>query len=94
MRLVDIKPKHIGLYLDGHLSRVSANHEIALLSRMYRYAKRGGWISGNPCVEVDKNKEKARDRYPEDWEYVAIREFCQTYKNENGEVPWKALAVA
>jgi integrase len=88
MQLADIKPKHIGDYLDKHPSSVSANREIALTSKMLRYAIRKGIININPCEGIERNKERGRDRYVEDYEYVAVRNFAWN------RASWKPLACA
>lgn len=92
--MTDLKQHHIGSYLDKHLYPVAANREIALLSRMFQYAIRRGWCVNNPCLGVEKNAEKSRDRYIEDWEYCAIRAFCWDFKNKIGQSPWRAISIA
>lgn len=92
--MVDLKQHHIASYLDDHPHPVAANREIALLSRMFRYAIRKAWCTDNPCLGVEKNTEKSRDRYPEDWEYCAIRAFCWNFKNKLGQSPWRPLSIA
>jgi integrase len=69
-----IKPIHIYQYLDlrGKTAMVRANREIALLSHVFSYAIRWGIVETNPCREVKKHSEKPRERYVEDWEYLAV----------------------
>ena len=55
---------------------VSANRELALLSHMYKYAIFWGYTKTNPCIKLMRYKETPRDRYIENWEYMAFREFA------------------
>ena len=72
-KLNQVKPHMIGDYLDCHPAPVSANREIALLSKMYKYAKRKGWTVSNPCSDIERNRERPRTRYVQDWEFAAVR---------------------
>ncbi|MFW5903668.1 MAG: hypothetical protein ACOCS7_02910, partial [Halolamina sp.] len=74
MPLDKVRPRHIGEYLDAHPAPVMANREIALLSRMFSYAIGRGYDGFNPCRHIHRNKERARDRYVEHWEYAAVFE--------------------
>lgn len=94
MPITSIEPFHIGEYLDKSKSPVAANREIGLLSRMFNWARRKGKMEENPCDGIERNKETGRDMYIEDADYVAIRDFCKDYSNENGHRPWQALAYA
>jgi integrase len=73
MQLSEIKPHHIGNYLDRHSSPMSANIQIGLMSTMFERALRWGMADTNPCKGVRRNKMKPRDRYITDEEYRAIR---------------------
>jgi len=61
---------HCQQYLDirGQSSKTQANHEIALLSHVFRKAMQWGIVDRNPVKGVEKHKTIARDRYVEDWE--------------------------
>ena len=73
----DLKTTHVYQYLDARKrAPVAANRELALLSHMYRKAIRWGYTETNPCLKVERFKEKARDRYVEDWEYKAFSDFA------------------
>jgi integrase len=72
-KLHQVKPHMIGDYLDRHPASVAANREIALFSKMYRYAMRKGWAVNNPCSGIERNKERPRSRYVQDWEFAAVR---------------------
>lgn len=71
-RLDQIKPHHIAKYLDTHPHPTTANREIATLSTAFNHAKRWGMTDTNPCQGISRNKEKARERYLEDWELQAL----------------------
>lgn len=66
----EITTMHCQQYLDlrGKSSKTQANHEIALLSHIFRKAMQWGIVDRNPVKGVEKHKIKARDRYVEDWE--------------------------
>lgn len=74
----DIRQRAIYAYMDarGRHSKVQANRELALLSHMFTKAIRWGIVDTNPCMRVERFKEKPRDRYIEDDEYHAFREFA------------------
>ena len=61
---------HCQQYLDirGKSSKTQANHEIALLSHIFRKAMQWGIVDRNPVKGVEKHKIKPRDRYVEEWE--------------------------
>lgn len=65
-----ITTQHCQQYLDhrGKQSRTQANHEISLLSHIFRKAKLWGIVTHNPVQGVEKHKIKSRDRHVEDWE--------------------------
>lgn len=73
MPLGAIRPTHIARYLDEHQGKISANREKALMSAMFSKAVRWGWIDRNPCLGVERNPEKARDRYIEDHEFLKVK---------------------
>lgn len=74
MTLDQVRPRHVGEYLDRHPAPVMANREKALLSKMFSYAIGRGWDGFNPCRHIEANKERPRDRYVEHWEYAAVFE--------------------
>ncbi|WP_197034943.1 tyrosine-type recombinase/integrase [Herbaspirillum sp. RV1423] len=70
-----IRPFDIAEYLRvrGETSKVRANREKALFSTIFNYARAWGYVdSVNPCVGVKGFKEKARDRYVSDEEYLSL----------------------
>lgn len=70
MHPLEIRTIHCQQYLDlrGKQSKTQANHEINLLSSIFRYAKRWGVVDANPVQGVERHKSKPRDRLPEPWE--------------------------
>lgn len=78
LRPEEIRPKTIYLYIDerGRKSETRANRELALLSHMFTKAIRWGVVDTNPCKGIERFKEKPRDRYIEDWEYLAFKKHA------------------
>ncbi len=80
MRLQDVTQPHIYKYRDerGKSSKVQANRELSLLSHMFKHAVMWGDLhhSANPCVSIQRFKEHARDRYIEDWEFDAFKDYA------------------
>lgn len=80
MRLQDITQPHIYRYRDerGKSSETQANRELSLLSHMFKHAVMWGDLhhSANPCVNIQRFKETARDRYIEDWEFAAFKKHA------------------
>ena len=80
MLLSDVTTQHVYKYLDerGKQATVRANREITLLAHMFRKAERWGDIkhSDNPCVRIEKHKEKPRERYVSDAEYLAFQKHA------------------
>ena len=75
LRPEDINAKAVYAYLDqrGRSSETRANREIALLSHMFTKAIRWGVVDSNPCKGVERFRENPRERYVEDWEYLAFK---------------------
>ena len=70
-----IKPFHINRYLAerGKSAKVRANRERALFSHVFNFARQHGFTdSMNPCLGIKGHKEKGRDRYVEDDEFLAV----------------------
>ncbi|TAG79182.1 MAG: integrase [Burkholderiales bacterium] len=73
--LDDITPVDIRTYLDtrGATAPVRANREVALLSHAFNRAREWGMLTvPNPCQGVRKFREKGRDRYVADDEYLKV----------------------
>ena len=65
-------------YLDSRKdAQVCANREIAFLSAVFSWAKERDMVLTNPCRGVRRNKEQARDRYIEDWEYRLVYDLAK-----------------
>lgn len=73
MLLSDIKPHHIGEYLDTRDKKIAANREIQLMSAMFTKAIRWGWCDFNPTKGVERNDEETRKRYITDDEFLLMR---------------------
>ncbi|MGH8594639.1 MAG: tyrosine-type recombinase/integrase [Gammaproteobacteria bacterium] len=73
MPIRSLDSAHVQTYLESHPAPVSANREIALLSRIYTWAFRLRLSDANPCSAriTERNEELARDRYITDEEYLA-----------------------
>nr|WP_308823512.1 tyrosine-type recombinase/integrase [Sodalis praecaptivus] len=69
-----IKPEHVRTFMDkrGLQSKTQANHEMASMSRVYRWGYERGYAKNNPCAGVMKFKAVKRDRYITDDEYLVI----------------------
>ena len=80
MPLSEVTTQHIYKYRDerGKRAKIRANRELALLAHMFGMAEQWGDISHhqNPCVRIKKLKEKPRDRYVTDAEYLAFKEYA------------------
>jgi integrase len=76
MRPEDLEPRHVYQYMDDRKAPVRANREKALLSHVCTYAIRWGVLRVNPCRDVKRNPEYARDRYITDTELHAFKEVA------------------
>jgi len=74
MKADNIKPEHVREFMDkrGLQSKTQANHEMASMSRVYRWGYERGYVKANPCAGVMKFKAVKRERYITDAEYLAI----------------------
>jgi integrase len=71
VRLQDIKPRHVYLYVEKRAAKTAARREIEILSHAFTKAVEWGYIDRHPFKgEVRLTGEKARQRYVEDWEIV------------------------
>jgi integrase len=76
----DLSSKLVYRYMDARKKTpVAANRELALLSHMYKKAIRWGYAEINPCLKVERYPEKPRDRYIENREYLAFRDFAGSF---------------
>ncbi|MBT2322566.1 tyrosine-type recombinase/integrase [Variovorax paradoxus] len=66
-----VKPPHIARYLrtERAAAPIVANREVAVLSNLFNLAVELGEIERNPCKEVRRNPEEARDRLVEKKEF-------------------------
>lgn len=69
-------------YLDAYTAKIAANRHIEFLSGVFSWGEeRYPIVTFNPCKGVRKNKEEARDRYIEDWEYAVSYACALTMRN-------------
>ena len=73
----DITVHHVYAYLDkrGTQSPTQANHELALLKHVFKYAQRWGVHEHNPAEPVEKLKVAPRDRYVTDAEFATFLKY-------------------
>jgi integrase len=73
----DVKPRHIGQFLDVAKGRIQRNRIVAVLSAVYTKAV-GRWYvaESNPCTKVERNPSKPRDRNVTDAEYAGMYACC------------------
>jgi len=89
VRLVKILKAGLGHLIPAHVSKrtvyayldarkntpTQANREYALLSHAFKKGVRWGVVDDNPCLGVEKFKEKPRNRYVTDEEFAAFHDF-------------------
>lgn len=77
--LVD-DPSLISGYRNNRVAKVRANRELSLLSAMYTWLIESGLCPGlntNPVLGIQRNPEKAKERYVEDAEYRGVYGIAQ-----------------
>jgi integrase len=65
MLIGNLNTQHVWRYLHeerGRVAPVRANREVSLLATAYRFAVNRGLASANPCIGVEKNVERPRER--------------------------------
>jgi integrase len=68
---------HVAKYLEKRKQDgrgAMGNRERAVLSGAYEFAMRKGWATANPCRGIRRNKERRRERYVTDAEFLAAFE--------------------
>lgn len=72
---LSMKPRDVGRFLQETPAKVSANRHVSVLSAVFSKAI-GKWYVHddlrNPCVGVERNETKPRDRYVTDAEFKAL----------------------
>lgn len=58
---------------------IAANRELQFLSAVFSWALEQGYATINPAQGVEKNPQKPRDRYVQDWEYRLVLELAPTW---------------
>lgn len=74
-----VRPSQVAAYLEKRRkdgAGVMGNRERAVLSSAYEFALRQQWVESNPCLGVRRNKERRRQRYVEDAEFLAAFEVA------------------
>jgi integrase len=74
-----IQPSHIATFLDTHERPATANIQVGLMATIFERMMRWGWTSNNPCRGIRRNPMRARERYLEDAEFLAIRAHAPDY---------------
>ena len=75
----EIEAADIYEYLDRRKDQgapIVANREVACLSKIYRFAIRRRLATKNPCLGVERNREKHKDRYVRHDEFLAYFEIA------------------
>lgn len=79
--LSKLNQRHIRGYLDTYPGKVAANRHVQYLSAAFNWGRqRFTPVAGNPCEGVTRNKERARDRYIEDWEYAIAYQAAESMR--------------
>lgn len=72
-----VTKKGVQKYLDDADKRIAANRQIEFLSAAYSWASRRlDGVSENPCLGVEYNRERPRDRYVTDAEYDLVYQLA------------------
>jgi integrase len=69
----DVLPRHVGQFLDTPKGKIQRNRQVAVLSAVYGKMV-GRWYVAdrNPCMNVERNPSKPRDRNVTDAEFAAM----------------------
>lgn len=70
--LSSVTKRSIRSFLDKYPSPIAANRHIAVLKAAWNWAAQRYDIGENPCTGVELNKEKPRDRYVTQEEYIKV----------------------
>lgn len=77
MRPGVVKPMHLARYRDERArksGKVAANMEISTFSAVFSKCVEWGFLNLNPCKQIKRLRQPARDRYMTDEEFVLLRE--------------------
>lgn len=58
---------------------VTANRHVALLSHVFKMARRWGDLDINPCERIGRHTERPRERYVTDPEFHAMQKYTSTW---------------
>ena len=68
-----VRPHHVAQIMDAWRETPNmANRCLSLLRMAFAQAVRSGVIDANPCLDIERHKERKRNRYITDAEYRAI----------------------
>lgn len=71
--IAELRRSKVAMFLEDRRKRgrgsIAANRERAVLSSVYEFGMRQGWVEENPCRGVKRNAEKPRKRYVTDAEF-------------------------
>lgn len=71
VRLLELKPRHVYLYIEKRSAKTSARREIEILSHAFTKAVEWGYVDRHPFKgQIRLTGEKPRNRYIEDWEVI------------------------
>lgn len=73
-----ITTPHIRRYMDkrGKNAPARANKELSWINVVISWGRERGYNKTNPCTGIKRFKTTDRDRYIEDWEYLAVYEIA------------------
>jgi integrase len=71
----------------------TANHALAVLSKMLSLSVRWGFREGNPCVGQERYRERRRQRYLEPKELAAVIRALDRLEDEVGLIPCAAIRI-
>lgn len=67
----EIRPTDVYAYLTKRSAPVAANREVAVLAHVFKQARQWGVIDTNPCIGVQRNRERPSDVYVTDAQFMA-----------------------
>ena len=66
------RPQIVSWHSDKMQAPIAANRALAHLSKACSFAVARDWLRFNPCIGIERNKEKQKDRWFSDEELVAM----------------------
>jgi hypothetical protein len=95
MRITQIERAHVvAMHASLHSTPTAANRCLALVSHIFTVATRWEMIDGdNPCRELDRFRERPRERYLTDDELRRLGHALQVAANGYGQINWRNYSV-